>query len=108
MYYWGHSYLAIFYAIGLIGILLNKGSNSLAILRGNKLQFFGKISYSVYLFHPMIIGLFFLSKGRTESLRNIDDAALLIAAFITTLAFCWISYRFLEEPLIAWGTPHSL
>ena len=103
MYYWGHSYLAIFYVIGLLNILLNQGSPSLAFLRSKALQFYGKISYSAYLFHPMIIGLFFLSRGRTESLGSIEDVALLAGAFGVTMAFCWTSYFLFEEPLIAWG-----
>ena len=103
MYYWGHSYLAIFYAIGLLNILLNQGSPSLAVLRSKALQFHGKISYSVYLFHPMIIGLFFLSRGRIEELKTMEDLSLLVAALVTTIAFCWISYHLLEKPMITWG-----
>jgi peptidoglycan/LPS O-acetylase OafA/YrhL len=103
MYYWGHSYLAIFYMVSLLNILLNLGSPTLAFLRSRVLQFYGKISYSTYLFHPMIIGLFFLSIGRTESLGTIEDVALLAGAFAVTMAFCWTSYILLETPLIAWG-----
>ena len=103
MYYWGHSYLAIFYMVSLLNILLNQGSPNLAFLRSKVLQFYGKISYSTYLFHPTIIGLFFLSKGRTESLSTIGDTTLLAGAFAVTTAFCWSSYLLLEEPLIAWG-----
>jgi peptidoglycan/LPS O-acetylase OafA/YrhL len=103
MYYWGHSYLVIFYAIGLLNILLNQGSPSLAVLRSKALQFYGKISYSVYLFHPMVIGLFFLSRGRVEKLETMEDVFLLVAAFATTIAFCWTSYHLLEKPMISWG-----
>jgi peptidoglycan/LPS O-acetylase OafA/YrhL len=103
MYYWGHTYLVIFYAIGLVNILLNQGSPLLSVLRGKVLQFCGKISYSAYLFHPMIIGLFFLSRGRIEQLQTMKDAALLVGAFATTIAFCWTSYHLLEKPMIAWG-----
>ena len=99
MYYWGHSYLAIFYMVSLLNILLNQGSPNLAFLRSKVLQFYGKISYSTYLFHPTIIGLFFLSKGRTESLSTIGDTTLLAGAFAVTTAFCWSSYLLLEEPL---------
>ena len=103
MYYWGHCYLVVFYAIGLLTILLYQGSISLRFLRNSALQFAGLISYSLYLFHPMIIGLFFLARGRVEKLATIQDAGLLMAAFATTVAFCWISYHAMEKRLIAWG-----
>jgi len=103
MYYWGHSYLVVFYATLLLNVLLNQNSPSLAVLRGKMLGFFGKISYSAYLFHPMFIGLFFLLRGRVEQLRTIEDAALLLGAFVTTILFCWTSYYWLEKPIIAWG-----
>lgn len=103
MYYWGHSYLAIFYAMGVLNILLNRDSARLAFLRSRMLQFLGKISYSAYLFHPMFIGLFFLSRGRIERLQTQEDVILLVGAFATTITFCWTSYQILEKPMIRWG-----
>ena len=103
MYYWGHFYLVMFYAVCLLNILLNQGSRSLGVLRSKALQFCGKISYSTYLFHPMIIGLFFLSRGRVEELKTTEDVSLLFGAFVTTIAFCWTSYHLLEKPMIGCG-----
>jgi len=103
MYYWGHSYLALLYGMLLLLIIMNKGSSQTSILRLPVLKFFGSISYSAYLFHPMIIGTFFMMDGRTETLSSLRDAALLAGAFGSTVVFCWLLLRLVEGRLIRFG-----
>lgn len=57
------------------------------------LIFLGKISYSVYLFHNFIPGIFL---GMTL-VENIYLKALV--ELVALIAISWISYRFLEKPI---------
>ncbi|WP_409187966.1 acyltransferase family protein [Bradyrhizobium sp. RDM4] len=103
MYYWGHLYLGLLYGTAILVIVLNRDHGTLRVLHCAPLQFFGTISYSVYLFHPMVIGLFFVAMRRGERLQTLEDLSLLIAAFVCTIVLCWISYNFLEKPILNWA-----
>jgi peptidoglycan/LPS O-acetylase OafA/YrhL len=103
MYYWGHIYLAVLYGTLLVFTIVHKNTTRTAILRGPTLRFFGSISYSAYLFHPLIIGIFFMLDGRKEALSSIRDATLLAASFVTTMVFCWMLLRLVESKAMAWG-----
>lgn len=107
MYYWGHLYLGLLYGTAILVIVLNRDHRRLRVLHCATLQFFGTISYSVYLFHPMVIGLFFLARGRGERLQTPEDLVLLICALVSTTGFCWISYNILEKPILKWARQHG-
>ena len=103
MYYWGHSYLTLLYSVSLTTILLSDGGIVAKTLRSRPLRELGTISYSLYLFHPMIIGLAFLSVGKKEQLASAWDAMLLGGSLLFTMGLCLASYRWIEWRLIAYG-----
>ena len=103
MYYWGHIYLAVLYGTLLIFAVVHKKTARTAVLRSPALRFLGSISYSAYLFHPLIIGIFFILDGRKEALSSARDATLLAASFVTTIIFCWLLLRLVESRMMAWG-----
>lgn len=103
MYYWGHSYLTLLYSVSLTTILLSNGGIVARILRSRPLRELGTISYSLYLFHPMIIGLAFLSAGKKEQLTSAWDAILLGGSLLFTMGLCLASYRWIEWRLLAHG-----
>lgn len=94
---WGHAYLALLYGLGLLVVLTRGGSWLLA----RPLQEAGRISYSLYLFHPLFLCLFFL--GRREAIAGWSDVGLAVGAAVTTIAFCYLSYFLIEQPIRRFG-----
>jgi peptidoglycan/LPS O-acetylase OafA/YrhL len=97
LYHFGHSYLTVLYCTVLINVLLRIDSAATSWLRAPLLTGAGTISYSLYLFHTPFKGVFFLLSGHNEQLRTWTDAALL-AALLSTIAFCATLYRIVEKP----------
>ena len=100
---WGHSYLTIFFGTGLIFILRSLGSPNVAWLRNRSLGRLGHISYTVYLFHPLLLSVVFLLASRPERLSSSGDLLLAVVALLLTLLWSSISLRWLEKPLISFG-----
>ncbi|MFD2415275.1 acyltransferase family protein [Amycolatopsis pigmentata] len=59
----------------------------------------GTISYSVYLVHPLLLGVWYGLIGR---LRH-DNVLLEIAFYAVLLPLCVLTYRFIETPGRQWG-----
>ena len=55
MYSWGHMALAVAFSLLLLSILLYPGQRQMALLRTEPLRKLGAISYSLYLFHPLVL-----------------------------------------------------
>jgi peptidoglycan/LPS O-acetylase OafA/YrhL len=103
-YYFGHAYLALLYGASLTSILIWSGTPASAWLRTKTLTGVGLISFSLYLFHPTVKGLFFVLGHRGEvALRSSFDAALLGGAFISTFALCAVLFRYVELPAQRFG-----
>ena len=65
------------------------------------LNFFGRISYSDYLYHASLGFLLFALIGTTSSwLGNLAGVALAVAA---TTVVAYVSYRYIEVPMVAFG-----
>ena len=105
MAYFGHTFLTILFGLVIINVLLNLGSSvrGMRILRSQKLRFLGKISYSVYLFHPLILAASFLFAGLPKTLSGVPQIALLAGALALTLFLCNLMFDKIEQPLIALG-----
>lgn len=88
----------IIFAIGLPNSLYAK------LLSKKWLNWVGKISYSLYLFHFLILGVF--KKIAFTYLHFNYSIALLIAtvsAFVFSLFFSWLVYKYLETPTVSLG-----
>jgi len=92
----------------ILGVLLGKAQSSIfsrAVLKNSALQFIGKISYGVYLYHLMVayclskifssvnLRLFPISATFNSYLINVENFCLLIAV-------SYISWRFIEQPIL--------
>ena len=89
----------------LILISLGKPQSHYVKLLSNKwLGRIGMISYSLYLFHYLILGVFrnlgthFYTAGGTAYNIGVSITALLVSFF-----FAWLVYQFLEKPFVALG-----
>ncbi len=114
MVYWSGGWMSYAYtplfsaaiACGVFGAAL--GSTWAQWLFGNQLmRFFGKISYSLYLWHlPLLGALKLFPKLQTVGLPTTgthQHAILLAVCTLILLAISWLSWRFIEVPGIAWG-----
>jgi peptidoglycan/LPS O-acetylase OafA/YrhL len=100
-----HSLFALSFAIGLGFALSDKDSLYGRLLQNKLLTWFGTISYSLYLFHYVILGLFHHFANNKDGLviANGRDVILTIAALITSLILSWTIFKFLETPFVNWG-----
>jgi peptidoglycan/LPS O-acetylase OafA/YrhL len=93
--------LACFY--GIAWILYGSHSLALAVLNSHPLRFLGRISYSVYIFHPPVLGLFAIHLSAfapTPYFRLLFAMATVIPV---TLVLATLSYHFVELPGINTG-----
>ena len=87
-------------SLGVCGIIAwSVASNrARALLALRPIQFLGRISYSLYLYHAVIlVALLNALYGRMPMVF------LLPLAFVLALAISTVSYHFVERPSIAWG-----
>ncbi|ARQ56965.1 acyltransferase 3 family protein [Rhizobium sp. Kim5] len=100
---WGHTYLALLYSALLIYILGSLGSESLKYLRNEKLQKLGRISYTLYLVHPLILSAIYIGGRQPEALHSFGAVPLSALALVLSLGWSYVSFRFFEKPLTDWG-----
>ncbi len=96
---------AIIFSIALVFALVYKDSAYGAILRNRQLVWIGTISYSLYLFHDIILGMcnvIFGSAG-SNNLETIKGGLVTILAFVISLIFSWLVYKKLETPFVSFG-----
>ena len=103
MYLWGHAYLSLGYAVVLAAVLLNLGSVWLSPLRWRPAIWAGTISYTLYLFHPLFISLYFELAGRPELVTSLNDAFIAGMALLTAAAFSVCFYWLVERPALGRG-----
>jgi peptidoglycan/LPS O-acetylase OafA/YrhL len=65
-------------------------------------SFLGKISYSIYLFHPVIFYPLFIFWFQSSSLRSAPHLFIFIAMLLT-IGFSYFTFRFIEKPFIEMG-----
>jgi len=105
MAYIGHTVLNISSALVITNILLHLGSTSvwMRALRSRGLRFLGQISYSLYLFHPIILATTFLVTGHPKTLAGWPQVLLIIGSFLLSLVFCHLLFYRFEKRLIDFG-----
>ena len=105
MAYIGHTVLNISSALVITNILLHLGSTSvwMRALRSRGLRFLGQISYSLYLFHPIILATTFLVTGHPKTLAGWPQVLLIIGSLLLSLVFCHLLFYRFEKRLIDFG-----
>lgn len=100
---WGHTYLTFFYGTTLVVILRSLNTGNVEWLRNRNLGRLGAVSYTVYLFHPLLLSSVFLLAKRPERLSAPIDVVLSTIALVLTLVWSAVSLRWLEMPLTQAG-----
>ena len=105
MAYLGHTVLTVCFALVVTNILLNLGSDSrwVRYLRSAKLRFLGKVSYTLYLFHPVALATAFLVSGYPKTLSGWPQVFLLAGSLAGSIIFANLLFNLLESRLIGFG-----
>ena len=99
-----HFWLALFYT-GLLALALIERDRWLGIvLRNRVLVWFGVVSYGIYMFHEVFLGLLHGVAGNAVPiLRESRDFAITTAALAVTLLVAALSFYGMERPILRWG-----
>jgi peptidoglycan/LPS O-acetylase OafA/YrhL len=100
MFIWGHSFLSLFYGLLLVFILVGGSERINRWFRKPIICQFGRLSYSIYLFHPLLLSSLFLILHRPEKIRSGLDVAICAVAMAGTMILAVTLYRYLERPCI--------
>ncbi len=87
---------SILFILIILNLALNK--NTILNLEFPVLKKMGRISYGIYMYHPIVIALVINIIG-AYSINNIwmDNMIIYIAVIVITLLVSWISYRYVEK-----------
>ena len=108
MFAGGYTVIAAFFLTLLLYALLVPESWLSGFLRWEWLRSLGMIAYGTYLFHELALNAFFAAfRASPPRIVSLGDLILTFAALGSTIAFCWLSWRFFEKPLIRIGHRES-
>tara|TARA_B100000809_G_scaffold193286_1_gene192223 strand:- start:170 stop:1270 length:1101 start_codon:yes stop_codon:yes gene_type:complete len=91
---------AFFYLVILLNVSSNP--NSIIKLEGKVFNFFGKISYGLYIYHMIVIVLFvkYLDNFEFFSSSLIIKFSLPFLIIAVTTIISWLSYHYFEKPIL--------
>jgi len=94
---------------GLIATILLLPSGRIARFFGSAfLRKFGTLSYSLYLFHPVALGLaFHFLRGTNPQIREASDLVCVAVALIVSLIAAQLSWTYFESPMLKVGKKFS-
>ena len=104
-----HTLFAIIFGIMILyAIAGNENSAYSKFLRLKPLTFLGSLSYSLYLFHYLILGIMFhIFTKHNPQILVLKDVGVVFLALIVTFIFSYVVYKFLEEPVMAIGKKYK-
>ena len=112
LYYWlgdlgpiKHTLFSFIFSILVVFALGLKNTWYSRLLTNRTLMWVGTLSYSLYLFNYMFLGVFHHFAGNTNGIgiETSQDVLVTVLAALFTFAFSWFIYKFLEAPMVAWG-----
>lgn len=100
----GYSWIAAFFVCVLVYGLLFPQSTLSKALRLKWLRGLGTLAYGVYLFHALLLSLFFATfRSTSPQLTSFSDVLIVLGALACTITLCLISWRYFEKPLVRFG-----
>jgi len=104
MFLYGFSVIALFYSCLLLVTILDNGGPLNKLVRLPFLKRLGVISYGVYMYHAIIIGLLHAwILNQTPRIANGIDAAVTASAFFLTLLVANLSWEVFEKRFVNLG-----
>jgi peptidoglycan/LPS O-acetylase OafA/YrhL len=106
---WRNTFLSIVFSTALLYALYRNNNFFGIVLRMSWLRWVGKISYSLYLFHYLILGIFSQLGGNANGVGIYDTKGVLfaLAALLASFVFAWLVYTYLEQPMVRLGKKFS-
>jgi peptidoglycan/LPS O-acetylase OafA/YrhL len=100
-----HTVFALFFCLLILIPLVLPQTMYAALLRNKWLGQLGLISYSLYLFHSLINGVFHqvILNNQSPFLNNTYDILVSVLSLTVSILFAGMLYRFLEKPLMQYG-----
>ena len=91
---------------------LRNESQNLPVFSNGVLRFLGKISYGMYLFHIFFPWMYDLINAPLiewipEQFWGYSLIIIVAQNFAILVLLSWLSYRFIERPILAWSKPRS-
>jgi peptidoglycan/LPS O-acetylase OafA/YrhL len=100
----GYTWMALFYLCTLLYALTHRESWIARCMRWRWLGSLGAIAYGVYLFHEIILGVFFsLLWSRSPQLTSFPEVCVTLLALGVTLSLCRLSWAYFEKPFVQMG-----
>jgi peptidoglycan/LPS O-acetylase OafA/YrhL len=80
----------------IVGLAVGRRDPFAWLLSRRPLQLGGRVSFALYLSHPLVIGLAVavLANVASAPLRGVITVAAIVAAWV----FAWVLWRLIEEP----------
>lgn len=103
MYRWGHLLLSLTYGVIVLCAVVFSGWGTLRLLRVGALAPVSRISYTLYLVHPLFLSAAFQVAGRREVFNDPIDIGLMLVALVASIAFATASFRLLEKSAIGYS-----
>jgi peptidoglycan/LPS O-acetylase OafA/YrhL len=100
----GFTLIAAFFLCLLLYAMIASDSWLSRFLRLRWLRSLGIVAYGTYLFHDLILGLFFVFfRSGKPRISSWQDLLLTLAALVTTMVICSVSWEFFERRLVRIG-----
>ncbi|MEO6173357.1 MAG: acyltransferase [Arenimonas sp.] len=102
--YW-HLYAAICVAVLLFAIASGRNFAD-GVLQSWPLQWLGRISYGIYLWHYPVMVLLRENMGGMTAVRA-DFSSFFISSFLISVTLAFLSWHWLEAPILRWSGARS-
>ncbi len=97
------SIVTVFLIIGQITV-----NNRLVNLENKPIDFIGKISYGIYIIHPLIIRIFIELYRHNIVTSQLNYFVLYTTIPIITVGVSWVSYQFFEKKFLTLKTKYAI
>jgi peptidoglycan/LPS O-acetylase OafA/YrhL len=96
----GYSWVAAFYTVLVLFLLLRPDSRLAAVFRSGFLTHLGKVSFAVFLFHQGVnVGLHYVLRGAAPSSSDSWTLTVSFLAAAATYGLASASWKWLEGPI---------